>query len=84
MVHIFMKSYYLLFNYVIMKKLVVIAAIGIAIKIFIDSDKGKELVHRIQDWIEGINENVNDFFEQIADKIENAATDVDDALPGKY
>ena len=66
-----------------MKKLVVMAAIGIAIKIFIDSDKGKELVRRIQDWIEGINENVDDLFEQVTDKIENVAADVDRALPGK-
>ena len=72
-----------LLNEVIMKKLVVIAAIGIAIKIFIDSDKGKELVRRIQDWIEGINENVNDLFEQVTDKIENVASDVDRSLPGK-
>ena len=63
-----------------MKKLLVLAAVGIAIKLFLDSEKGDEVKAYVRDMLGDAREFLNDFFENASEKVENAASTVDRKL----
>jgi hypothetical protein len=63
-----------------MKKLLVLVAIGVAVKYFLDSDKGDEVKNYVKDILGDAREFLNDFFENASEKVENAASTVDKKL----
>ena len=69
-----------------MKKLLILAAIGVAIKLFLDSEKGEELKDKARDWWQDMQDKLYNALEnaaeKTAEKIENTAVKVDDVLPG--
>ena len=65
-----------------MKKLLVLAVIGIAIKYFLESEQGEQLKQKIRDLISRAEDAINEKLEAAAEKIENTASRVDQALPG--
>jgi hypothetical protein len=64
-----------------MKKLLVLVAAGVALKLFLDSEKGDEVKAYVRDMLGDAREFLNDFFEQASEKVENAAVAVDRKLP---
>lgn len=64
-----------------MKKLLVLVAVGVAIKLFLDSEKGDEVKAYVTDMLGDAREFLNDFFEKASEKVENAAVTVDRKLP---
>ena len=60
-----------------MKKLLVLVAAGVAIKLFLDSEKGDEVKAYVRDMLGDAREFLNDFFENASEKVENAASAVD-------
>lgn len=60
-----------------MKKLILLAAVGVAIKLFLDSEKGDEVKAYVRDMLGDAREFLNDFFEKASDKVEDAASAVD-------
>ena len=66
-----------------MKKLLLLAIAGVAVKLFLDSEKGYELKKHIHDLIQDAQDSVNAFLEKITDKIEDTASTVDQAVANK-
>jgi hypothetical protein len=63
-----------------MKKLLVLVAIGVAVKYFLDSEKGEDVKNYVKDLLGDAREFLNDFFENASEKVENAASTVDKKL----
>ena len=63
-----------------MKKLLVLVAAGVAIKLFLDSEKGDEVKAYVRDMLGDAREFLNDFFERASEKVENTASAVDRKL----
>ena len=63
-----------------MKKLLVLVAAGVAIKLFLDSKKGDEVKAYVKDMLGDAREFLNDFFEKASEKVETAASAVDRKL----
>ena len=66
-----------------MKKLLLLAIAGIAVKLFLDSEKGYEVKKRIRDLIQDAQDSVNTWLEEVTDKIEDTASTVDQAVANK-
>ena len=60
-----------------MKKLLVLVAAGVAIKLFLDSEKGDEVKDYVRDMLGDARTFLNDFFERASEKVETAASAVD-------
>jgi hypothetical protein len=69
-----------------MKKLLLLVAAGVAIKLFLDSDKGRELKDKASDWWLDMQDKLYSSLENAAEatteKIENTASKIDNVLPG--
>ena len=63
-----------------MKKLLVLVAAGVAIKLFLESEKGDEVKAYVRDMLGDAREFLNDFFERASEKVENTASAVDRKL----
>ena len=63
-----------------MKKLLVLVAVGVAVKYFLDSEKGDEVKTYVKDLLGDAREFLNDFFEKATEKVENTANAVDKKL----
>lgn len=63
-----------------MKKLLVLVALGVAVKYFLDSDKGEELKSYVRDLLGDAQDAFNEYFEKAAEKVEGAASQVDKKL----
>ena len=63
-----------------MKKLLVLVVIGVAVKYFLDSEKGDELKSYVRDLLGDAQDTFNEFFSKTSDKIEDTANDVDSTL----
>lgn len=63
-----------------MKKLLVLVALGVAIKYFLDSDKGEELKGYVKDLLGDAQDAFNEYFEKATEKLEGAATQADKKL----
>lgn len=66
-----------------MKKLIVLAVVGVAVKLFLDSEQGVEIKRRIRNVIQDAQDSINGWLENVADKIEDTAADVDKAVASK-
>jgi hypothetical protein len=60
-----------------MKKLLVLAVVGVAIKLFLDSDKGQELKQKVLDLISDAQDAINEYLEKATEKVEDVAGTVD-------
>ena len=67
-----------------MKKLLVLVAVGVAIKLFLDSDKGDEVKAYVRDMLGDAREFLDEFFEKASQKVETAANAVDRKLPKEF
>lgn len=56
-----------------MKKLLVLAAIGVAIKYFLDSDSGKEAKDQVKSWLGDAKDYFDDYMKTAADKVQKVA-----------
>ena len=63
-----------------MKKLLVLVAAGVALKYFLDSEKGDQVKRYVRDLLGDAREVLNDFFEKTSEKVENTASAVDRKL----
>ena len=63
-----------------MKKLLVLVAVGVAVKYLLDSDKGDEIKSYVKDLLGDARDVLNDFLEKTTDKVENATSAVDKRL----
>ena len=63
-----------------MKKLLVLVALGVAVKYFLDSEKGEELKSYVRDLLGDAQDTFNEFFNKASDKIEDTAGNVDNTL----
>lgn len=63
-----------------MKKLLVLIALGIAVKYFLDSDKGEELKSYVKDLLGDAQDAFNEYFEKATEKMEGAASEADKKL----
>lgn len=63
-----------------MKKLLVLVAAGIALKYFLDSQKGDQVKDYVSSLLGDARQFLNDFFENASEKVENAASAVDKKL----
>ena len=72
--------YYSANNQSTMKKLLVLVAVGVAVKYFLDSEKGDEVKTYVKDLLGDAREFLNDFFEKATEKVENTASALDKKL----
>jgi hypothetical protein len=63
-----------------MKKILALIIVGVAVKYFLDSDKGRQLKIRIRELLDEGLDAVNDKLETAAGKVERAAGRVDDFI----
>jgi hypothetical protein len=63
-----------------MKKILVLVAVVVALKYFIDSKKGDQVKNYVRDLLGDAREFLNDFFEKASEKVENAASAHDKKL----
>ena len=63
-----------------MKKLLVLVAVGVAVKYFLDTDKGEEVKTYVRDLLGDARDFLNEFLENAAEKVENTASAVDKKL----
>lgn len=63
-----------------MKKLLVLAVVGVAVKLFLDSEKGHELKQRVRDLIKEAQDTINDYLETASEKVEDMAGTVDSVV----
>ena len=66
-----------------MKKLIVLAVAGVAIKLFLDSPQGNQLKGKVRDLIQEAQDKINEWLETAAEKVENTASRVDQAVADK-
>lgn len=66
-----------------MKKLIALAVVGVAVKLFLDSEQGVEMKRRLRNVIQDAQDSINSWLEKVADKIEDTAADVDQAVASK-
>ena len=66
-----------------MKKLLLLAIAGVAVKLFLDSETGHELKQHIRDMIQDAQDAVTALLEKVTDKIEDTASTVDQAVANK-
>lgn len=64
-----------------MKKLLALVVLGVAIKLFLDSEKGEEVKKEVKKWFNEMEDTLNKAVEKAFDKVENTAEKVDDVLP---
>lgn len=60
-----------------MKKLLVLVALGVAVKYFLDSEKGEELKSYVKDLLGDAQDAFNEYFEKTTEKVEGAASQID-------
>lgn len=60
-----------------MKKLLVLVALGVAVKYFLDSEKGEELKSYVRDLLGDAQDAFNEYFEKAAEKVEVTASQID-------
>ncbi|HUQ64758.1 MAG TPA: hypothetical protein VM101_01285 [Flavitalea sp.] len=65
-----------------MKKLLVLVAVGVAVKLFLDSEKGEEVKSYVRDLLGDVQDTFNDYLEKGSQKVERTARQVNDKLAG--
>ena len=60
-----------------MKKLLVLVALGVAVKYFLDSEKGEELKSYVRDLLGDAQDAFNEYFEKATEQVEGAASTID-------
>ena len=63
-----------------MKKILVWVAIGVAVKYFLDSDKGEEFKSYVKDLLGDAQDTFNEYFEKATGKLEGTANRVNRKL----
>ena len=63
-----------------MKKLLVWVAVGVAVKYFLDSDKGHEIKSYVRDLLGDAQDAFNEYLEKASDKVEGTASRIDQKL----
>jgi hypothetical protein len=65
-----------------MKKLLVLVAVGVAVKLFLDSEKGEEVKSYVRDLLGDVQDTFNEYLEKASQKVERTASQVNDKLAG--
>jgi len=63
-----------------MKKILALIIVGVAVKYFLDSEKGRQLKSRVRDLLDEGLDAVNEKLETAASKVEQAAGKVDNLM----
>ena len=63
-----------------MKKLLVLVALGVAVKYFLDSEKGEEIKSYVKDLLGDAQDAFNEYMEKATGKVEGAASQIDKKL----
>ena len=64
-----------------MKKILALVVLGVAIKYFLDSEKGEEFKNEVRHWWDRVEDTLNDVVAKAFSKVETAAEKVDDITP---
>jgi hypothetical protein len=63
-----------------MKKILTLVALGVAVKYFLDTERGKELKKQVTDWLGEAEDTVKETFQQATDTIKQAAARADGGM----
>lgn len=63
-----------------MKKLLILVAVGVAVKYFLDTEKGQEIKNYVRDLLGDAQDAFNEYLEKASEKVEGTASRIDQKL----